>query len=199
MLGSKLIKYNIFHKNYTENTFNYFDNFKDFGRIDKNPIYNKVSIDEQDNTVGDFSDARIHLHPTSSNGLSDTQYYDTDIGYTYSDNHAEEWLLSRRSKMIEVSSGGLQVQLKVHGYCNIAVGEKINLSLPISGKDHKNVKDDEFYKGEFLVTQLRHTFAQDERRHTMLMNVVKDSIPAEFNNVANSSEPVNAKSQIINY
>ena len=101
--------------------------------------------------------------------------------------------------MIEVSSGGLQVQLKVHGYCNIAVGEKINLSLPISGKDHKNVKDDEFYKGEFLVTQLRHTFAQDERRHTMLMNVVKDSIPAEFNNVANSSEPVNAKSQIINY
>ena len=199
MLGSNLIKYNIFHKNYQTYNFNYFKNFNRFGRIDKNPIYNKVSIDEQDNTVGDFSDARIHLHPTSSNGLSDTQYYDTDIGYTYSDNHAEEWLLSRRSKMIEVSSGGLQVQLKVHGYCNIAVGEKINLSLPISGKDHKNVKDDEFYKGEFLVTQLRHTFAQDERRHTMLMNVVKDSIPAEFNNVANSSEPVNAKSQIINY
>ena len=60
-------------------------------------------------------------------------------------------------------------------------------------------KDDEFYKGEFLVTQLRHTFSQDERRHTMYMNVMKDSIPVEFKNVAVSSEPVNAKSQVINY
>tara|TARA_B100002019_G_scaffold2134_1_gene1699 strand:- start:103 stop:1479 length:1377 start_codon:yes stop_codon:yes gene_type:complete len=198
MLGSKLIKYNIFHKNYTENTFNYFDNFKDFGRIDENPIYNKVSIDEQDNTVGDFSDARIHLHPTSNNGTNDAQFYE-DSSYSYSDNHAEDWILSRRSKMIEMSSGGLQVQLKVHGYCNIAVGEKILLSLPISGIDHKQIKDDEFYKGEFLVTQLRHTFSQDERRHTMYMNVMKDSIPVEFKNVAVSSEPVNAKSQVINY
>jgi len=199
MLGSKLIKYNIFHKNYTENTFNYFDNFKDHSRIDENPIYNQVEIDEQGNTLGDFSDARIHLHPSSNDGTNDTQFYDSDTGYSYSDNHAEEWILSRRSKMMELGSGGLQVQLKVHGYCNLAVGEKINLSLPISGIDHKNVKDDEFYKGEFLVTQLRHTFSQDDRRHTMLMNVVKDSIPAEFNNVANSSEPVNAKSQTITY
>ena len=199
MLGSKLIKYNIFHKNYIENTFNYFDNFKDFSRIDKNPIYNQVPIDERDNTIGDFSDARIQLHPTSNNGTNDTQFYDSDTGYSYSDNHAEEWILSRRSKMMELNSGGLQVQLKVHGYCNLAVGEKINLSLPISGIDHKNVKDDEFYKGEFLVTQLKHTFSQDDRRHTMFMNVMKDSIPAEFNNVGNSSEPVNAKSQTITY
>ena len=199
MLGSKLIKYNIFHKNFTENTFNYFNNFKDFSRIDKNPIYNNTEVDEQGNTLGDFSNARIQLHPTSNNGTNDAQFYNSETGYSYSDNHAEEWLLSRRSKMMEISSGGLQVQLKVHGYCNLAVGEKINLSLPISGIDHKNVKDDEFYKGEFLVTQLRHTFSQDERRHTMLMNVVKDSISVEFNNVADSSEPVNAKSQVINY
>ena len=45
MLSSKLIKYNIFHKNYTEHTYNYFDNFKEFGRIDENPIYNKTTID----------------------------------------------------------------------------------------------------------------------------------------------------------
>ena len=74
MLSSNLIKYNIFHKNYTQHTFNYFDNFKDFGRIDKNPIYNQVPIDEQDNTIGDFSDARIQLHPTSNNGTNDTQF-----------------------------------------------------------------------------------------------------------------------------
>ena len=196
MLGSKLIKYNIFHKNYTENTFNYFDNFKDFGRIDENPIYNKVPIDEQENTIGDFSDARIHLHPTSNDGTNDAKFYENS-NYLYSDNHAEEWILSRRSKILEMEKGGLQVQLKVHGYCNLAVGDKIDLSLPISGFDHKDTKDDEFYKGEFIVTQLRHNFSQDDRRHVMYMNVAKDSIPATFSNVSDSIEPVNKKNQTI--
>lgn len=100
---------------------------------------------------------------------------------------------------MELNSGGLQVQLKVHGYCNLAVGEKIDLSLPISGFDHKDTKDDEFYKGEFLITTLRHNFSQDDRRHTIFMNVVKDSTPATFNNISDSSEPVNTKSQIITY
>ena len=98
-----------------------------------------------------------------------------------------------------MEKGGLQVQLKVHGYCNLAVGDKIDLSLPISGFDHKDTKDDEFYKGEFIVTQLRHNFSQDDRRHVMYMNVAKDSIPATFSNVSDSIEPVNTKSQTIKY
>ena len=38
MLSSKLTKYNIFHQNYTETSFNYFDNFKKYGRKDKTYI-----------------------------------------------------------------------------------------------------------------------------------------------------------------
>ena len=101
--------------------------------------------------------------------------------------------------MTEINSGALQVQLKVHGYCSLAVGDKINLSLPISGFDHEGVKDDKFYKGEFLITQLRHTFSQDERIHTMLMNVVKDSIPETFNNKGSSVEPTGSEGQVITH
>ena len=198
MLSSKLLRYNIFQKKYDEYTFNYFDNFDDYSRIDKNPIYNKVPIDNQGNTLGDFFDARVHLHPTSNNGTNDAQYDDSSV-YSYSDNHSEEWLLQRRSKMTEINSGALQVQLKVHGYCSLAVGDKINLSLPISGFDHEGVKDDKFYKGEFLITQLRHTFSQDERIHTMLMNVVKDSIPETFNNKGSSVEPTCSEGQVITH
>ena len=198
MLSSKLLRYNIFQKKYDEYTFNYFDNFDDYSRIDKNPIYNKVPIDNQGNTLGDFFDARVHLHPTSNNGTNDAQYDDSSV-YSYSDNHSEEWLLQRRSKMTEINSGALQVQLKVHGYCSLAVGDKINLSLPISGFDHEGVKDDKFYKGEFLITQLRHTFSQDERIHTMLMNVVKDSIPETFNNKGSSVEPTGSEGQVITH
>ena len=53
---------------------------------------------------------------------------------------------------------------------------------------------DKIYEGEFLVTQLRHNFDQSERLHTMLMSVVKDSIPSEFQNIK-SIEPKGKKGQ----
>ena len=199
MLSSNLIKYNIFHKNYEKYTFNYFDNFEDHSRIDENPIYNQTVIDESDNTIGDFPDANIQLHPTSFNGTNDAQFYDTDTGYSYSDNHAEEWILSRRSRMTELSSGGLRVNFQTHGYCNLAVGEKVQLTMPVTGKDHGNSKIDTFYQGDFLVTQLRHSFDQSERKHIMYISATKDSIPAEFTNVAKSTEPVGGKGLIKTY
>ena len=188
MLGSNLIKYNIFHKNYQTYNFNYFDNFRRFGRIDKNPIYNNTSIDVRRNNLGSFPNSKIHLHPTSNDGLNDTQFYDTDIGYHHKDNSIEQWLQTSRSKALELN-GGMNVQLKVHGYSEIAVGDTINLELPITGTDHDNEQIDTIYKGDFLVTQLKHDFDQSERQHRILMSVVKDSIPEEFKNIQSSEEP----------
>jgi len=195
MLSSNLIKYNIFHKSYTQHSYNYFDNFKDFGRIDQNPIYNQTTIDVEGNTLGDFSNAKIQVHPSSNDGTHDTMHYEADTGYNYSDNNAENWLSTRRSKMLELRNGGLSIQLKTHGYCKLSAGDKIHLTLPITGKDHGKSKIDTFYEGEFLVTQLRHNFDQSERKHTMLMSAVKDSIPTDYQNVAKSIEPKGSRGQ----
>ena len=195
MLSSNLIKYNIFHKNYTQHTYNYFNNFKDFGRIDENPIYNQTTIDVKGNTLGDFSNAKIQVHPSSNNDTHDTMYYNTDTGYNFSDNNAENWLSTRRSKMIELKNGGLSIQLKTRGYCKLSAGDKIHLTLPITGKDQGKSKIDTFYEGEFLVTKLRHNFDQSERKHTMLMSVVKDAVPTDYQNVAKSIEPKGSKGQ----
>jgi len=199
MLSSKLTRYNIFHKNYTEHTFDYFENFKDHSRIDENPIYNQTVIDESNNTIGDFSDANINLHPTSFDGTNDAQNYNSETGYSYSDNHANEWLLSRRSRMTELTSGGMRVNYQVHGYCNLCVGNKVTLTLPVTGKDHGDSKIDTFYQGDFLVTQLRHSFDQSERKHVMYVSAIKDSMPAEFTNVAKSVEPIGGKGLIKKY
>ena len=137
MLGSNLIKYNIFHKNYQTYDFDYFTNFKRFGRIDKNPIYNNTSIDVRRNNLGSFPNSKIHLHPTSNDGLNETTHYDSDTGYHFKDNSAEQWLQSARSKALELN-GGMNVQLKVHGYSEIAVGDMVSLELPITGTDHDN-------------------------------------------------------------
>ena len=188
MLGSNLIKYNIFHKNYQTYDFDYFTNFKRFGRIDKSPIYNNTSIDVRRNNLGSFPDSKIHLHPTSNDGLNDTQFYNSDTGYQHKDNSIEQWLQSARSKALELN-GGMNVQLKVHGYSEIAVGDMVNLELPITGTDHDGEQIDTIYKGDFLVTQLKHDFDQAERQHRILMSVVKDSIPEEFKNVKSAEEP----------
>ena len=192
MLGSNLIKYNIFHKNYQTYDFDYFTNFKRFGRIDKNPIYNNTSIDVRRNNLGSFPDSKIHLHPTSNDGLNDTQFYNSDTGYQHKDNSIEQWLQSARSKALELN-GGMNVQLKVHGYSEIAVGDMVNLELPITGTDHDGEQIDTIYKGDFLVTQLKHDFDQAERQHRILMSVVKDSIPEEFKNVKSAEEPTGGR------
>lgn len=188
MLGSNLIKYNIFNKNYQKYDFNYFNNFNKHGRIDKNPIYNNTSIDRRSNTMGDFSSSRIHLHPTSNNGTYDTQFYDKDIGYNHADNSVEQWLQSSKSKNLELN-GGLNVQIKVHGYSELAAGDMVNLEFPITGTDHDNEQVDTIYKGNFLVTQLKHDFDQSERQHRVLMSCVKDSTPFKFKNSKSSEEP----------
>lgn len=188
MLGSNLIKYNIFNKNYQNYNFNYFNNFNKHGRIDKNPIYNNTSIDRRSNTMGDFSSSRIHLHPTSNNGTYDTQFYDKDIGYNHADNSVEQWLQSSKSKNLELN-GGLNVQVKVHGYSELAAGDMVNLEFPITGTDHDNEEVDTIYKGNFLVTQLKHDFDQSERQHRVLMSCVKDSTPFKFKNSKSSEEP----------
>ena len=94
--------------------------------------------------------------------------------------------------MTELRSGGLTIQMKTHGYCNLTAGDMVDITLPVTGKDHGKSKIDTFYNGKFLVTQIRHSFDQQERRHTMLMNVTKDSIPTEFKNVAKSIEPTSS-------
>lgn len=199
MFGSSLIKYNIFHKNYETYTHNYFENFEDYGRIDENPIYNQTTIDKFGNTLGDFPDAQRHIHASSNNGSNNTSHYNTDTGYSYQDNNAEDWLLSKRAKLVEMLNGGMAIQLKVHGRTTLTVGDKIDITLPVTGKDHGKSKIDTFYQGEFLITKLRHRFDQADRRHTMMIHAVKDGIPVEFQNSAKSTEPTGEVGQTITY
>ena len=137
--------------------------------------------------MGNFPSSKIHLHPTSNNGLNDTQYYDSDIGYHYIDIGIEQCVQSSWSKSLELN-GGMNIQLKIHGYSELAVGDMVNIELPITGTDHDDEQIDTMYNGRFLVTQLKHDFDQSERQHRILMSVVKDSIPEKFKNTKSSEE-----------
>ena len=190
LLGSNLIKYNIFNKNYEKTIYNYFNNFNDHSRINNNPIYNKVPIDEQNKTLGDFPNSRLHLHPTSKSDGKDARYNDP-----YVDNHAEDWLLSRRSRMMELKMGQ-SLTLTVHGRPEMTVGDTVQVTIPVTGKTHGESEEDA-NTGKYIIRNLRHSFFPVPNSHIINMSVTADSSNREFKNVGKGIEPKLPKGKLV--
>jgi hypothetical protein len=187
MLGSTIFSHDIYNKSYSKETFGYFDNFKDHERISENAVYNNNPIDEKLNTLGSFTDARIHLHSVPSD--ADTQHYQTDTSsYAYSSNRLSESLLSRQSRFGELRSG-IGITMEINGNTTIAAGDIIDVQLPIAGVDHDNDVVDKYYSGSYLITNLRHSFVPRERTHTIMLSLAKDSIPETLPKKSDAIQP----------
>jgi len=178
LLGSTYIQYNMFHKKYSLTTQGYFDNFKDYQRIngkDKkldNPIYTENSIDEYGNSVGDFKNARVFLGSTNvvdSNNGNASFYNNNTSSYSFSPNTKSKTVLQNMAKMFELNST-ISATLQVNGHTNLAAGQCINMSRPSGGDDV-----DEEFSGKFLITKLRHVFSEPTRKHEVMMSISKDS------------------------
>lgn len=189
LLGSQLITYDIYKKNYNIKSFRYFENFKDHSRIGDNPIYNTNVIDEFGNTVDNFTNANIHLHPTSKVGENDAQHYTDVTTSPYSPNKIENSLLHRQAKFLELRKG-LSLIVEVHGMTNMAIGQTINFEMLVVGETHGKSKADPYYSGKYLITQLRHDFVEvPQKNHTIAMTIVKDGYTEELEQNTDAVEP----------
>ena len=197
LLGSTFISYNIYNKKYTTSQFKYFDNFRDFGRIGGNPIYNTNEIDDFKNTVGDFPNSKRHLHSTSKEGENDAQFYSVDpnavigsknVKSLYSPNKVEDSLLPRQSKFVELKTG-VMMMIEVHGQTNLSVGKTIFFDFHVAGESHGDNKDP-YYTGKYLITDLSHNFSfTPKKEHTTAMTIVKDGYGTELEQNTNAREP----------
>jgi len=196
MLGSSIIKYNIYNKSYEKLRYNYFTDFEKFDRIDENPLYNTNEIDEFGNNVGSFGDARIHLHPINASGDLDTSHTNPTSSYSYSPNKLNEAILFRRAKIMELNNA-VSVTMKINGNTTIAAGQTINLTVPVSGRIHEK-ENDEYYSGRYLITKLRHSFSQTDKKHEILLTASKDSFGKELPLGKGAVEPKGSDGQIFN-
>ena len=172
MLGSKLTTHDIYNKNYEVFDYGYFNNFRDFDRIDENPVYSETSVDFQNNTIGDFENSKLFLHPTSTTtDYLDAQHYTPENQTQFTSNKSHTWMQDRMNRMAEYKNG-ITATMKVHGMTSITVGDMIDISIPSLPSD----KEDAYYSGKYLVTALRHSFAVPEKSHLIDMIVKKDSI-----------------------
>ena len=200
LLGSQLITYDIYKQNYNIKSFKYFKNFKDHNRIGDNPIYNTNAIDEFGNTVDNFTNANIHLHPTSKVEENDAQHYtrravrfkgeETNITTApYSPNRIENSLLHRQAKFLELRKG-LSLVVEVHGMTNMAIGQTINFEMLVVGETHGKSKADPYYSGKYLIAQLRHDFSEvPQKNHIIAMTIVKDGYSEELEQNTDATEP----------
>ena len=196
MLGSSTIKYNIYNKSYEKLQYNYFIDFEKFGRIDENPLYNNNEIDEFGNNIGSFGDARIHLHPTTGSGDLDTSHTNETSSYSYVPNKLNESILFRRAKIMELNNA-VTITMKINGNTTIAAGQTINLTVPVSGRIHEK-ENDEYYSGRYLITKLRHSFSQTDKKHEILLTASKDSFGKELPLGTKAIEPKGSAGQIYN-
>jgi len=198
MLGSKSIEYNIYNKTYKSSEYKYFENFNDFPRLENNtsqPVYGTGKIDSLGNTIGDFSDARIHLHPVNTDGVYDTQHTNENSSYRYTPNKINESILKRQAKFMELNSG-VSVSLKITGNTTIAAGDMISILVPTVGRIHEH-ENDPYYSGNYLITKLRHNFDQTTKKHEIYLQAAKDSFATAYPRTTNAGEPLGKKGRTI--
>ena len=190
MLGSNTIKYNIFNKTFEKLRYNYFADFDKFSgsRIDENPIYNSNIIDGFENNVGSFGDSKIYLHPTNTKGSFASDQTTPELLYSYAPNKLNESILFRRAKIMELNNS-INITMKINGNTTIAAGQTIQLTVPVTGRVHEK-ENDEYYSGRYLVTKVRHSFYQPDKKHEIILNAAKDSLSKELPQNSDAVEPL---------
>ena len=203
MLGSSIIEYNIYNKSYEKSTYNYVEDFDKYQRVhyeengSDRPIYSESPLDDKNNTVGSFTDARIHLHSVSSGGTYDTQHTNPTSSYSYEPNKIKTGLLHRQSKFNELTDG-ISIKMSINGSTNICVGQTINVNIPVTGKVHDK-EFDKYYTGKYLITKLKHQFDTLSKKHTITLSAAKDSFSDDIPSGNNIPEVVVEDTNRINY
>jgi len=75
-----------------------------------------------------------------------------------------------------------KIEIKVHGFTGISVGDMVTLILPSYGvKDKTDPKDqDPILSGRYLVASIRHQINQSDKKHYMFLECLKDSVKIPY-------------------
>ncbi len=75
---------------------------------------------------------------------------------------------------------GASAMISVHGNFSLNVGKSVNFKMPGVG----DTEYDEALSGKYIITTLRHTFNNPQKKSQTIMTLVKDSTSAPFLNIA---------------
>ena len=136
----------------------------------------------------EFPDAVVYLESESTDpktGFFNKNFTDLE-GKTYTNpynpNNSKEWLMQRRSRLGLLDQGVI-IEIEVNGTTNLRVGELVYLEIPNTTNFKNQPRQDVRLTGNFLITQLHHTFGFEEggqqQKHIARMKVIRDDYSDE--------------------
>ena len=189
--SSELIVHDIISKSYQNHTYNYIASFYKERHIDlfkAYPLVNTLSLTKDGKNVSSFP-SKQYLQPTVGYDI-DQSYEDGYNQYSFTSNRSPNVVQSRGSQMAMLESA-LQLSLDVVGNTTVSAGDIIELKIPNTGayKSSQNETLDVLYNGNFLIRSLRHDYDIQNNKHSMSMNVTKDSMGKTLAAPTNNTEP----------
>ena len=188
--SSSLIVHDIISKSYKKHTYNYIDSFGDQRHIDKKqarPILNNIPLTPGGDNLTSFP-SRQFLKPTVGFNI-DESYQDDFYQYNFTSERLPKSIQSRTSQMTMID--GLSLNIDVTGSTLVCAGDIVGIIIPNTAANIEgNDTEDSLFKGNFLVKTIRHDFDMNPAgRHSMSMQVVKDSMTKNIPSPNNNFEP----------
>ena len=202
--ASRLITHDLFNKTFKEHDFNY--------HIE----YGKQRHLESD-FRGDVSDNNSKLPyfnfdsgDTFALKPEGTLHYQSETAKVHNDYElpdSQNILQKRISQRVLIDA--LKIEIVVPGFSEIRVGDVVNFDMPDFKDTPKEDKRgvDEYISGRYLISAVMHHVSSISKRHTMVMELVKDSynegMPEErfdtFTNNENDTGKTHITSQLDEY
>jgi len=174
--GSNLITHDLLKKTFRNTIFDYFNDFElsfhtelfKNGRANLSQGITPLTKFNKDKFVSEESGVLYFKSST-------TQLHDNvEIPET------PQILQKRLSQRLAFET--FKIEIKVHGFTGISVGDMVTLILPSYGvKDKTDPKDqDPILSGRYLVASIRHQINQSDKKHYMFLECLKDSVKIPY-------------------
>tara|TARA_B100000424_G_scaffold266452_1_gene257608 strand:- start:55 stop:1476 length:1422 start_codon:yes stop_codon:yes gene_type:complete len=170
--SSRLITHDLFTKTFKEYDFDYnveygkqnhLEQDASGGKRDDNGILPYFNYDKGD-TFGTKNEGVLHFQSSTSKVHND-----------YGQPEAEEILQKRISQ--HVAANNLIIEITVPGTTEINVGDIVHFAMPkfAPGSDMDKKDQDIFLTGRYLISAARHHVSTLNKRHTLVLELIKDS------------------------
>ena len=208
-LSSTLTSHNIFHKNYTVTSFNYFDDFEpEPGKIDNkrkminffsgekdNPLYSHAFVDKEERRISDFTyttflapdteirtkDSQADFNSTVLKSSQFDRWSNGEKKYVFDQRKSSSWLQRRRANLLNLNSTSGALNIQVFGNTALNCGDLVTVNLPEASFNETSPDGlNRFYRGVHLIKQLQHSFDKAAGKHTMNLIISKDSVKQSF-------------------
>jgi len=180
--SSRLITHDLYNKTFSEFDYNYHLEYEKQKHLekDKNGILPLFNYDNGE-SFGDKHEGVLFLQSETAK-----------VHNTHELPQSKDILQKRISQKLAINS--LVLEITIPGFSEVRVGDVVTFTMPNFARTSKNDQEakDKYLSGRYLINAARHHVSAINKRHTMVLELVKDSfnefLPEEAYDIFTNNE-----------